>query len=170
MTIAIAMNQDRPAGHFMKAEHFALFDDDGQALAQFANPRVTEGCGAKNALIAMLKANQVTRVVTRHIGEHALAGLLDAGLHVYQLTNGRLNPTQWLSPAYWQPLTDASQGGPALQRMKQQKPQQQNATCHSERGKGCGAQGRRLGHQHRGCVKRQGKGGRASGKGCGCHD
>ncbi|OOE62402.1 NifB/NifX family molybdenum-iron cluster-binding protein [Salinivibrio sp. IB282] len=170
MTIAIAMNQDRPAGHFMKAEHFALFDDDGQAIACFANPRAAEGCGAKNALIAMLKANQVTRVVTRHIGEHALAGLLDAGLHVYQLTNGRLNSTQWLSPAYWQPLTDASQGRPALQRMKQQKPQQQTATCHSERGKGCGAQGRRLGHQHRGCVKRQGKGGRASGKGCGCHD
>ncbi len=121
MTIAIAMNQDRPAGHFMKAEHFALFDDDGQVLAQFTNPRETEGCGAKNALIAMLKANQVTRVVTRHIGEHALAGLLAAGVDVYQLTNGRLNPVQWLSPAYWQPLTDASQGRPALQQMKQQK-------------------------------------------------
>ncbi|OOF34688.1 NifB/NifX family molybdenum-iron cluster-binding protein [Salinivibrio costicola] len=173
MTIAIAMNQDRPAGHFMKAEHFALFDDDGQALAQFANPRVTEGCGAKNALIAMLKANQVTRVVTRHIGEHALAGLFDAGLHVYQLTNGRLNPTQWLSPAYWQPLTDASQGRPALQRMKQQQqqqPQQRKAACHSGRGRGCGAQDSGIGGQHRGCGHGQGQRGRNSGHGCGCHE
>jgi len=168
MTIAIAMTQDRPAGHFMKAEHFALFDDDGQALAQFVNPRVTEGCGAKNALIAMLKANQVTRVVTRHIGEHALAGLLDAGLHVYQLTNGRLNPTQWLSPAYWQPLTDASQGRPALQRMKQQS-QPRKGACRADQMCGCGSKRSGLGSAHRGCGKRQGKDGRDSGKGCGCH-
>ncbi|BDY03384.1 NifB/NifX family molybdenum-iron cluster-binding protein [Ferrimonas sp. YFM] len=111
--MAIAMpvtDRARVAGHFAKANAFAVYSDEGQ-LIRIDNSQ-DGGCGQKKRLVKVFKEMQVTKVVLRNIGERSLARLLNAGIEVERLTRGATIAQVLDGSIATNALTEAAQGRP----------------------------------------------------------
>lgn len=110
---AVMLSQGRLAAHFTRAEQLQIMSPEGAVLATLPNPAAGEGCSGKQALLAVLKAHRVSRVLVRNLGERMLGRLLASGLQVMQCRSARLPWPQLLVSSNLLPLTQISQGRPS---------------------------------------------------------
>ncbi|MEA9389689.1 NifB/NifX family molybdenum-iron cluster-binding protein [Acerihabitans sp. TG2] len=115
MITAIAMNEDRVAGHFSKAQSIAFINERGKELSRFANPALNTNCAGKQHLIDLLSKNNAQRVVVRNIGTQMLTRLLARQWAVFQVSGGFPDMATLASSNSngLLPLTDLSQARPS---------------------------------------------------------
>ncbi|WNJ95355.1 NifB/NifX family molybdenum-iron cluster-binding protein [Vibrio ruber] len=148
MIIAIPVKEERIANHFTKADQFIFMDESGEVVGHQQNPARDAGCAGKSALLALLKREQVERVIVRHIGQRMLGRLLDNQFAVFQAQTSRQNLQQIIQTEdEWLPLTDAAQGRLSVNYQSKQHKQQQGGCCEHQHGEGDHAHERCQGHR-----------------------
>jgi predicted Fe-Mo cluster-binding NifX family protein len=145
---AVMLSQGRLAAHFTRAEQLQIMSPEGAVLATLPNPTAGEGCSGKQALLAVLKAHRVSRVLVRNLGERMLGRLLASGLQVMQCRSARLPWPQLLASSNLLPLTQISQGHPDADEPGHHACQ--GGCCHGEGKSGC-HQGKEEGARHACC-------------------
>lgn len=85
MTIAMVVNKNRLANHFVKAPEFAFFNADNTLIKVTDNPAKTSSCcSGKKATVALLQESNVKKIIVRNIGQRMLGRLLEADIQVFQ--------------------------------------------------------------------------------------
>ncbi|MEI8635055.1 NifB/NifX family molybdenum-iron cluster-binding protein [Vibrio sp. PP-XX7] len=72
-----------------KRSTFGIYDETGHQLANRINPALNKNCSGKQALIDMLKADGVDRVIVKNIGERMFSQLTTQGMSILQVESGR---------------------------------------------------------------------------------
>jgi predicted Fe-Mo cluster-binding NifX family protein len=148
MTIAMVVNKNRLANHFVKAPELAFFNTDNTLIKVTDNPaKASSCCSGKKATVALLQESNVTKVIVRNIGQRMLGRLLKADIQVFQSPFGGEADAILNRLESCKELTEAEQG----------KLPAKHASGHS--GEGCG--GHAEGSEHggkEGCGKDKSKG------------
>jgi predicted Fe-Mo cluster-binding NifX family protein len=85
MTIAMVVNKNRLANHFVKAPELAFFNADNTLIKVTDNPaKASSCCSGKKATVALLQESNVKKVIVRNIGQRMLGRLLKADIQVFQ--------------------------------------------------------------------------------------
>ncbi len=164
MTIAMVVNKNRLANHFVKAPEFAFFNADNTLIKVTDNPAKTSSCcSGKKATVALLQESNVKKVIVRNIGQRMLGRLLKADIQVFQSPFGGEADAILNRLESCKELTEAEQGKlPA----KHASGHSSKGGCggHAEGGKegcGCGSHSEGSDHDHSGnagCGKDKSKG------------